>query len=413
MNILKFATAGSVDDGKSTLIGRLLYDTDSLTKEQYELIQQKTKEKGMEDLDMSVITDGLLDERQQGITIDVAHIYFSTDKTKFIIADSPGHVEYTRNMVTGVSECSCVVILIDARHGVIEQTYRHYFISSLLRISNVVFCINKMDLVNFDEQVFNKISEDIKALTARFEDYGQHKTIIPVSALKGDNIVESSSKMAWYKAPSLLVALEGLASKQNDDAFRFYVQSVIRPRTEKFPDYRGFAGRISTGKIKVGDEVMVLPSRQTSKVKEINRYESVLLEASSGQSVAIQLEHEIDLSRGGMLVKKNEAPEATKSINADVCWMNNQPLVAGKLYFIQTQSKVGKVKTEQIHFKYNLQDPNDKHETLELAVNDIGNASFKLADEWFLDKYSENTKNGSFIIIDPNTNTTVGIGIVK
>jgi sulfate adenylyltransferase subunit 1 len=316
-------------------------------------------------------------------------------------------------MVTGVSECNAVVILVDARHGVIEQTYRHYFISSLLRIPFVVFCINKMDLVNFDQQVFNKISLDIKALITRFQDYGQKNRIIPVSALKGDNIVESSSKMSWYKGDALLPALESFSLPENQKDFRFYVQTVIRPRTEQYHDYRGFAGRVSSGKIAVGDEVMVLPSRQTSKVIEINKANGNLQEAVAGQSVSIQLEHDIDLSRGGIMVKPNEAPQATKQINADVCWMNNQPLIAGKLYFIQTQSKVGKVKAEQIHFKYNLQDPNEKFETQEIAINDIGNASFKLADEWFLDAYASNPKNGSFIIIDPNSNNTVGIGIVK
>lgn len=413
MNILRFATAGSVDDGKSTLIGRLLYDTNSLTIEQEEMIRTKTLEKGMEDLDLSVLTDGLLDERQQGITIDIAHIYFSTPKTKFIIADSPGHVEYTRNMVTGVSECRAVVVLVDARHGVIEQTYRHYFITSMLRIPNVIFCINKMDLEGYSEQRFNEISQDIENLTARFEDYGQQKQIIPVSALKGDNVVENSENLSWFKGESLLHSLENIKRKKADDEFRFYVQDVIRPRTEAFPDYRGFAGRISAGKISVGDEIMALPSRQTSKVKELNKATQTLEVASKGQSIAIQLEDEIDLSRGNVIVKKGEEPNITRSLNADICWMNAQALTPGKLYLIQTSSKVGKMKVENIHFKFDLQDPKNHIETNELAVNDIGNITLKLADDWFLDKFSESRHNGCFIVIDPNSNSTVGIGIVK
>lgn len=413
MNILRFATAGSVDDGKSTLIGRLLYDTDSLTIEQEEMIRAKTLEKGLEDLDLSVLTDGLLDERQQGITIDIAHIYFSTPNTKFIIADSPGHVEYTRNMVTGVSECRAVVILVDARHGVIEQTYRHYFITNLLRIPHVVFCINKMDLVDYSEDRFNEIANDINNLTAKFEDYGQEKQIIPVSALKGDNVVKNSDNMSWYNGESLLPSLENIKKKGAKDQFRFYVQDVVRPRTEAFPDYRGFAGRISAGGIAVGDEVVALPSQQTSKVKEINKADKVLEKATKGQSIAIQLEDEIDLSRGNVIVKKGEMPTVSRSINADICWMNSQPLTPGKLYLIQTMSKVGKTKVEGIGFKYDLQDPNNHIETNELAVNDIGNVSLKLAEDWFLDKYEDSRHNGSFIIIDPNSNNTVGIGIVK
>ena len=413
MNILRFATAGSVDDGKSTLIGRLLYDTNSLTIEQEQMIRDKTLEKGLEDLDLSVLTDGLLDERQQGITIDVAHIYFSTPNTKFIIADSPGHVEYTRNMVTGVSECRAVVILIDARHGVIEQTYRHYFITSLLRIPHVIFCINKMDLTDYSEERYNEIAADIEALTKRFEDYGQQKNIIPVSALKGDNVVENTENLAWYKSETLLSALENIKRKSADDQFRFYVQDVIRPRTEKFPDYRGFAGRISAGSVAVGDEVIALPSRKTSKVKEINKADETYQSARKGQSVAIQLEDEIDLSRGSVMVKKGEEPNITRTLNADVCWMNTQPMNLGKLYLIQTLSKVGKSKIENINFKYDLQDPNNHIDTSELQVNDIGNVTLKLADDWFLDKFEDSRHNGCFIVIDPNSNNTVGIGIVK
>ncbi len=412
-SLLRFITCGSVDDGKSTLIGRLLYDTDSLTIEQEEMVRAKTQEKGLEDLDLSVLTDGLLDERQQGITIDIAHIYFSTPKTKFIIADSPGHVEYTRNMVTGVTECRAVVILVDARHGVIEQTYRHYFITNLLRIPHVIFCINKMDLVDYSEERFREIESELKDLTAKYEDYGQDTKFIPVSALKGDNVVNNSEKLSWYNGESLLPALENINRKSADDEFRFYVQDVVRPRTEAFPDYRGFAGRISAGRISVGDEVVALPSRRESKVKEINRATESLQSARKGQSVAIQLEDEIDLSRGNVIVKKSELPEITRKLNADVCWMNNQPLSLGKLYLIQTSSKVGKIKLEKIHFKYDLRDPNNHIEADALEVNDIGNITLKLADDWFLDKFKDSRHNGSFIIIDPNTNNTVGIGIVK
>ena len=323
MEVLKIATAGSVDDGKSTLIGRLLYDTKSLTDDKLEAIERSSKQKGYDYLDFSLATDGLVAEREQGITIDVAHIYFSTKTKSYIIADTPGHVEYTRNMVTGASTSQAAIILIDARHGVIEQTYRHFFINNLLRIKDVIVAVNKMDLVDFSEERYNEIKNDFQKLVDKSDYEDQNITFIPVSALKGDNVVEKSNSMDWFKGQTLLEHLEKLDTKDiyNRGRVRFPVQYVIRPKTEEYHDFRGYAGKVYGGEIKVGDEVIVLPSETKSRVKEIYFYDKKFETAARRSSCTITLENNVNVSRGDMIVKVDELPKVQKQFTATISWM--------------------------------------------------------------------------------------------
>ncbi len=335
--LLKIATAGSVDDGKSTLIGRLLYDTKSLTDDKLEAIERTSKQKGYDYLDFSLATDGLVAEREQGITIDVAHIYFSTPRKSFIIADTPGHVEYTRNMVTGASTSQAAIILIDARKGVIEQTYRHYFINNLLLVDEVVVAINKMDLVSFDESRFIQIKADFEQLTLKRAYGHQRITFIPVSALLGDNVVDASGKMDWYDGPTLLHYLESLDTQheREGERSRFVVQSVIRPKTEEFHDFRGFAGRLYGAPLRVGDAVTVLPSMRESRVKSIHFAHRSLAEATHMASVTVSLADEVNVSRGDLIVRSGEGPVARKKIRATIVWMDAQPLRAGDKFTLQ------------------------------------------------------------------------------
>ena len=337
MNVLKIATAGSVDDGKSTLIGRILYDTNSLTDDKLEAIEEKSKQRGFDYLDFSLATDGLVAEREQGITIDVAHIYFSTPKTSFIIADTPGHIEYTRNMVTGASNSQASIVLIDARNGVIEQTYRHFFINTLLRVKNVVIAINKMDLVDFSEEKFNQIKNEIEYLAGKSSYKSQKLTFIPMSALQGDNVVKKSENTPWYKGETLLDHLEGLVSEdlQEKSQTRFPIQTVIRPKTDKYHDFRGYAGKIYGGDLAVGDSITVLPSATASKIKSIHFFDKEYLEAKRGSSVTITLEDNVNVSRGDMLVKTNEQPTVAKELDATICWMDNDPLEASNKYYVK------------------------------------------------------------------------------
>ncbi|NEW80029.1 MAG: sulfate adenylyltransferase [Gelidibacter sp.] len=415
MEVLKIATAGSVDDGKSTLIGRLLYDTKSLTDDKLEAIEKSSKKKGYDYLDFSLATDGLVAEREQGITIDVAHIYFSTATRSYIIADTPGHVEYTRNMVTGASTSQVAIILIDARHGVIEQTYRHFFINNLLRIKDVIVAVNKMDLVNFSEERYNEIKADFEKLVEKSDYEDQHITYIPVSALKGDNVVEKSTVMTWFNGETLLDHLEKLDTVNiyNRGKMRFPVQYVIRPKTEEFHDFRGYAGKVYGGEINVGDEVVVLPSETKTRIKEIffngKKYQS----AARRSSISISLENNVNVSRGDMIVKANELPRMEKTFTAKVCWMCSKPLLVGSKYVLQHGVNKVLAKVNEIHHKIETDFSGVDTQVSNLQINDIASVSFQLNKPIFFDAFKEHRTNGAFILIDPQTNNTSGVGFIE
>ncbi|MFD1160877.1 sulfate adenylyltransferase subunit 1 [Hwangdonia seohaensis] len=415
MEVLKIATAGSVDDGKSTLIGRILYDTKSLTTDKLEAIKKTSKQRGYDYLDFSLATDGLVAEREQGITIDVAHIYFSTAKKSYIIADTPGHVEYTRNMVTGASTSQASIILIDARKGVIEQTNRHFFINNLLRIKDVVVAINKMDLVDYSEDVYNKIKADFSELMSKRDYQDQKITFIPVSALKGDNVVNRSENMPWYKGEALLEHLEQLDKKDifNIGTPRFPVQYVIRPKTEEFHDFRGYAGKVYGGNLSVGDDIVVLPSQTKSKIKDIYFYDEKYETASRRSSVTITLEDEINVSRGDMIVKENDLPAIEKQFTANVCWMDSTQLTAGKKYVVQHGINKVLAKVDRIHHKINPDYSGIEENVNGLGMNDIASVTFKLNKPIFYDEFKNHRTNGSFIIIDSQSNNTVGAGFIQ
>ncbi|SIN98114.1 sulfate adenylyltransferase subunit 1 [Algoriphagus halophilus] len=411
--LIKIATAGSVDDGKSTLIGRLLYDTKSLTTDKIEAIERSSKQRGYDYLDFSLATDGLVAEREQGITIDVAHIYFNTEKTNFIVADTPGHVEYTRNMVTGASTSQVAIILIDARKGVIEQTYRHFFISNLLRMSHVVVAINKMDLVNYDEEVFLNIKKDFDELVAKSDFSEDQITFIPVSALNGENIARKSEEMPWYIGNSLLDHLEVLEPEdlQESSVARFPVQYVIRPKTEAFHDFRGFSGKLYGGSLKVGDEVTLLPSMNTSSIKSIHFFDQELDEAAPGSSITVTLNSEVDLSRGDMLVKSDAVPRSEKQISATICQVNSKGLRVGAKYILQHGVNRVLAKVDQIESKIHT-DFSGSEEADQLKLNDIGKVKFRLSKPIHFDSYKENKSNGSFILIEEGEFDTVSVGFI-
>ncbi|KAA5826341.1 sulfate adenylyltransferase [Algibacter amylolyticus] len=415
MEVLKIATAGSVDDGKSTLIGRILYDTKSLTSDKLKAIEDKSEQLGYDYLDFSLATDGLMAEREQGITIDVAHIYFSTKKKSYIIADTPGHVEYTRNMVTGASTSQASIVLIDARKGVIEQTNRHFFINNLLRIKDVVVAINKMDLVDYSEEVYNKIKADFTELMSKRDYQDQKITFIPVSALKGDNVVNKSNEMPWYKGEALLEHLEQLdkADIFNSGTPRFPVQYVIRPKTEEFHDYRGYAGKVYGGDLSVGDDIIVLPSKTRSKIKDIYFYDEKYETASRRSSVTITLENDINVSRGDMIVKENDIPTIDKQFTANVCWMDTDQLTPGGKYIIQHGVNKVLAKVDRINHKINPDYSGFEKNVTGLNINDIASVSFKLNKPIFYDQFKNHRTNGSFIIIDPQSNNTVGAGFIQ
>jgi sulfate adenylyltransferase subunit 1 len=414
MEVLKIATAGSVDDGKSTLIGRLLYDTQSLTTDKIEAIEKSSKQKGYDYLDFSLATDGLVAEREQGITIDVAHIYFSTAKKSYIIADTPGHVEYTRNMVTGASTSQVSIILIDARKGVIEQTYRHFFINNLLRVKEVIVAVNKMDLVDYSEEVYNKIKADFEALNAKSTFKEQVVSYIPLSALTGDNVVETLGKMPWYTGQTILQHLEALEPTDVYDKgqARFPVQTVIRPKTEEYHDFRGYAGKLYGNNIKVGDAVTVLPSLTESKVTNIHFFDQQFDEATAGSSITIELENDINVTRGDMIVKSNELPKIEKDINTTICWMDSKKLVAGTKYLIQHNTNRVLAKIESVK-NVIATDYSGSTPATQLAINEIGEVNIKLSKALYFDAYNDNKSNGAFILIDVATNTTAGVGFIK
>ena len=414
MEVLKIATAGSVDDGKSTLIGRLLYDTQSLTTDKLEAIEKSSKAKGYDYLDFSLATDGLVAEREQGITIDVAHIYFSTAKKSYIIADTPGHVEYTRNMVTGASTSQVSIILIDARKGVIEQTYRHFFINNLLRVKDVIVAVNKMDLVDYSEEVYEKIKADFQALNEKSAYKEQNVSYIPLSALTGDNVVESLGKMPWYEGQTILEHLEGLESKDvyDNGKARFPVQTVIRPKTEQYHDFRGYAGKLYGNSIKVGDAVTVLPSLTESVVTKIHFFDQQFDEAEAGSSITIELENDINVTRGDMIVKSNQLPKVEKDITTTVCWMDSKKLLAGTKYLIQHNSNRVLAKIDSVN-NVIATDYTGTKEASQLAINEIGEVTIKLSKALYFDTYDDNKSNGAFILIDPSTNTTAGVGFIR
>ncbi len=414
MELLKINTAGSVDDGKSTLIGRFLYDNNALTIEQEELVRKKTKEKGLQDLDFSVITDGLIAEREQGITIDVAHIYFSSLTRKFIIADSPGHIEYTRNMVTGASNSEVSIILIDARKGLLEQTHRHYFISRLLRLQSVIFCINKMDLVNYSEDVFFKIASDIEKMISELPDTEQEIKIIPISSLKGDNVVHFSENMNWYRGETLSQVLHDFKKQDSEEiVFKMDVQQVYHVQNEEHVDYRAYAGRVISGKINVGDKIFVLPSKIETEVVEISKFKSILNTAQKGQSVQIKLKDQVDISRGMMLAKATHDFLFEKEIEAQMVWLDETEASLVTKYTIQAGSRTTFCKIKRFDNLLNPVKPLELNPTATLRLNDIGTIKLQLANPIFLDKYIDNKANGTFILIDPQTNNTVAVGFVR
>jgi len=406
--LLRFTTAGSVDDGKSTLIGRLLYDSKSIFEDQYETIVATSEKRGEDYVNLALLTDGLKAEREQGITIDVAYRYFATPKRKFIIADTPGHIQYTRNMVTGASTANLAIILIDARNSVQEQTKRHTFIASLLNIPHIVICVNKMDLVDYSEEAFNKVMEDFKDFASKL----QTKDIrfIPISALKGDNVVDRSKTMDWYDGPTLLYLLESIhiGSDHNHIDVRFPVQYVVRPFSDEYHDYRGYAGRVAGGVLKPGDEVMALPSGFTSKIKSIDTFEGPVKQAFSPMSVTIRLEDEIDISRGDMIVRPNNQPEDGQDIEVMVCWLSEKPLQLKGKYAIKHTSREARCIINEIKYKVNINTLHRVEENVTIGLNDIGRISIRTTQRLFYDGYRRNRYTGSLIIIDEATNETVG-----
>ena len=420
MQLLRFSTAGSVDDGKSTLIGRLLYDSKSIFEDQLEAVETASKSRGNEEVNLALLTDSLRAEREQGITIDVAYRYFATPKRKFIIADTPGHIQYTRNMVTGASTADLSIILVDARHGVLEQTVRHSYISSLLGIPHIVVAINKMDLVNFSEEVFNRIIADYKKMAQTL--HIQNVNFIPISAKNGDNVVNRSEHMPWYTGSPLLEYLEKVpvnksASNVETDvqrAFRFPVQYVIRPISSRFPDFRGYAGRVASGIIRVGDRIKVLPSGLESVVSHITQAADELSEATPPQSITLQLADDIDISRGDILVKTDEPqPHQEQDLRLDVCWFNEQPLLPRTKYIVRQTTSETLAVVRTINYRRNINTLEKEPGVSQIKVNDIAEITIHTAQPLVFDDYRLNHITGSVIFIDPDTNETVGAGMIK
>ena len=412
MELLRFTTAGSVDDGKSTLIGRLLFDSKAIFQDQLEQLEETSKQRGEEEINLALLTDGLRSEREQGITIDVAYRYFATPKRKFIIADTPGHIQYTRNMVTGASTANLAILLIDVRHGVIEQTKRHAFIASLLQIPHVAVCVNKMDLVDYNENSFNLIKKEFEIFSSKLEIKDVH--FIPISALNGDNVVERSKKMDWYEGSTLMHLLENvhIGSDENHIDCRFPVQYVIRPQTKEYPDYRGYAGRIAGGVFKAGDKVKVLPSGIDSKIKSIDTYNGTIEEAFAPMSVCITLEDDVDISRGDMLVREHNQPEIGQELDLMICWMNSKKLIVRGKYTIKHTSQTARCIIKEVRYKMDINTLHRIEDNKEIGLNDIGRIAIKTTKPIFYDKYNRNRNTGSVIIIDEASNETVGAGMI-
>lgn len=411
--LLRFTTAGSVDDGKSTLIGRLLYDSKSIFEDQLEAVENTSKRKGHEGVDLALFTDGLRDEREQGITIDVAYRYFTTPKRKFIIADTPGHIQYTRNMVTGASTANAAIILVDARHGVIEQTKRHSFIASLLQIPHVIVCINKMDLVDYSEDAFNKVIEQYEEFSSKM--LVRDIRFIPISALKGDNVVNRSKNMDWYQGAPLLHTLETLhiSSDLNKVDARFPVQTVLRPQShDENRDYRGYAGRVASGIFRPGDEITVLPSGFTSKIKSIDTFDGNVDEAFAPMSVSITLDDDIDIGRGDMIVRSNNKPEPSQDIEVMLCWLNNSPAKPKGKYSIRHTSNEQTAMIKEVVYKIDINTLERNNEDKELKMNDISKVKIRTTKPLMIDPYRENRTTGSIILVDDTTNETVAAGMI-
>ena len=412
MDLLRFTTAGSVDDGKSTLIGRLLYDSKSIFEDQMEAIETASIKKGEQQVNLALLTDGLRAEREQGITIDVAYRYFATPKRKFIIADTPGHIEYTRNMVTGASTANLAIILVDARKGMIEQTCRHAFIASLLQIPHVVFCINKMDLVDYEKERFIEIKEQLEDFCTKLD--VKDVEFIPISALKGDNVVNRSENMKWYQGPTLMYLLENttISADHNHIDCRFPVQYVVRPQTTEHHDFRGYAGRIAGGIYRKGDEVMVLPTGFTSKVKSIYMGDREVEEAYAPMSVTITLEDDLDISRGDMLVRPNNKPEQEQDVDVMLCWMNNRPLVPRGKYALKHTTKDARCMVKEVKYKVDINTLRKMEEDTEIGMNDIARVTIRTTAPLFVDRYTRNRLTGSLILVDEGTHETVAAGMV-
>jgi sulfate adenylyltransferase subunit 1 len=412
MELLRFTTAGSVDDGKSTLIGRLLYDSKSIFEDQLEAVEATSARRGETTVNLALLTDGLRAEREQGITIDVAYRYFSTPKRKFIIADTPGHIQYTRNMVTGASTANLAIILVDARNGVVEQTCRHSLIASLLGIPHIVVCINKMDLVEYKQETFNRIVADYKSFADRLNTKDIH--FIPISALNGDNVVNRSENTSWYQGPTLLYLLETIhiGSDINHIDARFPVQYVVRPYNDEFHDFRGYAGRLSSGILRPGEKIKVLPSGFTSSIKTIELDGKQMQEAFAPMSVTIQLEDDIDISRGDMIVRENNQPEQTQDIEAMVCWMSDKPLQVNGKYALKHTTRDARCVIKEIKYKLDISTLHRITDNVSINVNDVGRISIRTTQPIFIDSYRDNRETGSFILIDEGTNVTVGACMV-
>lgn len=412
MELLRFTTAGSVDDGKSTLIGRLLYDSKSIFEDQLLSVENSSKKKGLGHVDLSLLTDGLKDEREQGITIDVAYRYFATPKRKFIIADTPGHIQYTRNMVTGASTANLALILVDARKGVIEQTCRHSFIASLLQIPHIIVCINKMDLVDYSQETYDRLVKDYEDFASKLD--VKDVRFVPISALHGDNVVNRSENMPWYEGATLLNSLETIhiASDENHIDCRFPVQTVIRPHSDEYHDYRGYAGRVAGGVFKPGDAITVLPSGLTSTIKSIDTLDGPLKEAFSPMSVTITLEDEIDISRGDMIVRENNQPLVVQDIDVMLCWLNNKgPMPRAKYTLFHTSNEV-KAVIKEVQYKVNINTLHRIEDDKEIKMNEIARVQLRTTKPLLVDPYRRNRNTGSIILVDEATNETVAAGMI-
>ena len=414
MDLLRFTTAGSVDDGKSTLIGRLLYDSKNIFEDQIQAVEESSKRRGDEHINLALLTDGLKAEREQGITIDVAYRYFATPKRKFIIADTPGHIQYTRNMVTGASTANLAIILVDARKGIVEQTCRHAFIANLLRIQHVIVAINKMDLVDYDEAVYESIIESFKSFSSRLGNFID-VTFIPISALNGDNVVDRSDKMTWYSGSTLLYHLESvyIGSDRNHVQARFPVQWVIRPHSNEHHDFRGYAGRVAGGVFKPGDEVQILPSGFTSEIESIHTADGPMDEVFSPLSCSLLLKEDIDISRGDMIVKVNNPPQRGQDIEAMLCWFSDKKMMMRGKYSLRHTTKEVKAIVSDLQYKININTLRKIEDDKEFGMNEIGRVSIRTSSPIYFDSYENNRTTGSFILVDDMTNETVAAGMIS
>ena len=410
--LLRFTTAGSVDDGKSTLIGRMLYDSKSVYQDQLEAVEVSSLRRGESEINLALLTDGLKAEREQGITIDVAYRYFSTPKRKFIIADTPGHIQYTRNMVTGASTANAALILVDARNGVVEQTRRHAIIASLLQIPHLVVCINKMDLVDYNEAAYEKVKDEFEKFAAKLDVKDVH--FIPISALKGDNVVHRSENMPWYEGATLMYYLENvhIASDHNFIDMRFPVQYVIRPNTDEFHDYRGYAGRLAGGTMKKGDTVVVLPSGFSSKIAKIDTLDGEIQEAFPPQSFTVLLEDDIDVSRGDMLVRKNNQPRVEQDLELMICWFTDKALQLRGKYAIFHTSQEARCIIKEVRYRLDINSLHRDIENKKVQMNDIARIVIRTTKPLYVDAYRKNRITGSIILVDEGTNETVAAGMI-